>query len=204
MMCAMWPLLVEDRDLQFLDEPPAEIGEVIGGWTNNGANGLKRVPVSLRLMIASIGVMGGLALGVVGFFVIAGIYEHRGGHVEANWFLDALGGGAALGLLAALPWALRKPKRLAMFVGKSGCAMIAQGTPDMLLFRDVEDMRDRVSSMSYRGIRTTARELHVRRRGGRERLWYVSRAKDDGRSDAQYQFGEAVLRAFAAFRADRT
>src|ERR1044071_1194522 len=184
----MWPLLVEDRDLQFVDEPPAEIGEVIGAWTNNGANGLKRVPTSLRLMIASIGVMGGLALGVIGFFVIAGIYEHRGGHVEANWFLYALGGGAALGVVAALPWALRKPKRLAMFVGKAGCAMIAQGTPDVLLFRDVEDMRDRVSSMSYRGIRTTARELHVHRRGGRERLWYVSRAKDDGRSDAQYQF----------------
>jgi hypothetical protein len=90
-----------------------------------------------------------------------------------------------------------------MFVGKAGCVVISQRKPDVLLFRDVEDMRERVSTVTFHGIRTTARELHVRRSGGRERLWYVSNAKDDGRSDAQYQFGEAVLRAFTAFRTSR-
>jgi len=40
----------------------------------------------------------------------------------------------------------------------------------------------------------------VQRKYGRERLWYVSTAKDSG-NDPQYAFGEAVLRAFATYRA---
>ena len=64
----------------------------------------------------------------------------------------------------------------------------------------VENIRDRVRTMTFRGIRTTARELHVQRKYGRERLWYVSTAKDSG-NDPQYAFGEAVLRAFATYRA---
>ena len=199
----MWPLLVEESDLTFVDQPPSEIGDVVAAWTNNSKRGIKPVPVSLRLLIATAGVLLGLAVGVVAFFVIGGIYEHRGGHVEADWFLDALGGGALAGLLVALPSALRKPKILTLFVGKEGCVQIARGKSHVLLFRDVEGMRDRISTTSFHGIRTSAREIHVRAPNGRERLWYVSTAKDTG-TDAQYAFGESVMRAFDAYRSART
>jgi hypothetical protein len=199
----MLPLLVEESDLTFVDDPPEEIGEVVGAWTNNSKRGIKPVPLSLRLLIASSGLLLGLAVGLVAFFVIGGIYEHRGGHIEASWFLEALAAGGLVGVLVSLPAALRKPKILTLFVGKDGCVQIERGRSHVLLFRDVEDMRDRVSSMSFRGIRTTARELHVRNDRGRERLWYVSKANDTG-GDAQYAFGDAVLRAFRAYRNART
>lgn len=199
----MWPLLVEEPDLTFVDQPPSAIGDVVAAWTNNSKRGIKPVPVSLRLLIASGGVLLGLVVGVVAFFVIGGIYEHRGGHVEADWFLDALGAGALGGLLVALPWAVRKPRILTLFVGKDGCVQIERGKPHVLLFRDVEQMRERVSTTSFHGIRTSAREIHVRPPSGRERLWYVSTAKNSG-TDAQYAFGESVLRAFDAYRSART
>ena len=116
----MWPLLVKDADLTFVDDPPEEIGEVVGAWTNNSKRGIKPVPLSLRLLIARFWLLLGLAVGLVAFFVIGGIYEHRGGHIEASWFLDALAVGGLVGVLVSLPAALRKPKILTLFVGKDG------------------------------------------------------------------------------------
>ena len=206
MMPAMtsWPLLVEDPDLRFEDEPPPELGEIVGAWTNNTTRGLAPTPISLRLMKASLGLMGGFVVGLVGFFVVAGIYEHRGGHVEAGWFLDALAAGAALGVLASLPWALARPTRATLFVGTNGCAQIARGRAHVLRFRDIESMRERISTMTAHHIRTTARELRVRAPGRRERLWFVSKTKDDAGTDPNYQFVDAASRAWQAHRAGAT
>jgi hypothetical protein len=200
---AMWPLLVDEKDLTFVDQPPDEIGEVVGAWTNNSQRGIKPVPIWLRLLIASIGVMGGLVVGLVAFFVAGGIYEHRGGHVEASWFLDALGAGALVGLLVALPWALRQPGIVTLFVGKEGTAQIDRKSRNVLLFRDVEQMREKVSTTTFHGIRTSARELLVTLKGRREGLWYVSTVKDTG-TDPQNAFADAVLGAFAAYSKLRT
>jgi hypothetical protein len=189
-----WPLLVAEP-MTFVVEPPPAIGEVVGAWTNNGPSGIKPTPISLRLMWLAIGALGGLALGLIGFFVIGGILEKRGTRIDASWFLYALGGGGLAGMLAMLPLALRKPRILTMFVGKDGCAQIGGGKVHLLAFRDVKAIRAKVSVMTHHGIRTSARELHVRDNRGKERLWYVSAATEKP-DDAQYQFGDAVLRTF--------
>jgi hypothetical protein len=181
----------------FVVDPPPAIGEVVGAWTNNGPNGIKPTPISRRLMWLAIGGLGGLALGLIGFFVIGGILEKRGTHIAADWFLYALAGGGLAGMLAMLPVALRKPRILSLFVGKDGCAQIAGGKVHLLAFRDVQAIRARVSVMTSHGIRTSVRELHVRDSRGKERLWYVSAATEKP-DDAQYQFGELVLRTFEA------
>jgi hypothetical protein len=193
-----WPLLVAEP-MTFVVEPPSEIGEVVGAWTNNGPGGIKPTPISLRLMWLLLGALAGLALGLIGFFVIGGILEKRGGSNGASWFLPGLGGGALVGVLAMLPLALRKPRILTLFVGKDGCAQMTGGKVHLLAFRDVQAIRAKVSVVTYQGIRTSARELHVRDGRGKERLWYVSAATEKP-DDAQYQFGEAVVRAFEAQR----
>ena len=200
MVAPMWPPLVQEAGQKFVDQPPAEIGEVVGAWTNNTASGLKPVPVTLRLLSLAIGACGGFVVGLVGFFVYAGIKEKHGTHIEGSWFLYALAAGAALGMLLALPSALRKPEILTMFVGTEGCVQIASGKHHPLLFRDVTAMRDKVSTMRAKGIATSAREIYVRDARGRERLWWISKASDDAKRDAQYQFGQAAMVAFAAYR----
>ena len=102
-------------------------------------------------------------------------------------------------MLASLPLVLRKARILTLFVGKDGCAQIARGKVHLLAFRDVQSIRANVSVMTSHGIRTSARELHVRDRRGKERLWYVSAATEKP-DDAQYQFGERVMRTFEAQR----
>ena len=57
----------------------------------------------------------------------------------------------------------------------------------------VESMRSLVSVTSYQGMRTEARELHVRMRGGREKLWYVCSTDPD-----EPRFVDAIERAFRA------
>jgi len=198
---ARWPLLVKESEPEFLDEPPEGLGEIVGAWTNNTARGLLPTPLWLRLMWIAIGLCLGFVVGLIGIFVVGGIYEHRGGHVDASWFLDSIIGGAVLGMLAMLPLALRKPTRQALFVGTDGCAQLSRGRVDILRYRDVEDLRDKISTVTHHGIRQSARELHVRKDGRRLRLWFVSKVSDEGGTDPGYQFGDAVVRAFAAFRA---
>lgn len=188
--------------MTFVVEPPAAIGEVVGAWTNNGPQRIKPVPVSLRLLTIAGGLLIGFILGLIGFFVIAGILEKRGTQIEADWFLYALAGGGLLGALVMLPFALRGAKVLTLFVGTEGCAQIARGKVHLLAFADVTAIRTKVSTVRFHGITTSTREFHVRDRRGKERLWYLSQAtaKPD---DAQYQYGEAVLRAFATYETRR-
>ena len=193
-----WPLLVTEP-MTFVVEPPPAIGEVVGAWTNNGPGGIKPTPIWLRLAWPFVGALLGLVLRLIGVFVVGGILEKRGTHLEASWFLRALGGGALVGMLALLPLALRKPRILTLFVGKDGCAQIAGGKVHLLAFRDVQAIRAKISTVTYHGILSSARELLVRDGRGKERLWYVSTATDKP-DDAQYQFSEAVLRAFEAQR----
>jgi hypothetical protein len=196
-----WPLLVAEP-MTFVVEPPAAIGEVVGAWTNNGPQRIKPVPVSLRLLTIAGGVLAGLIVGLVGFFVIGGILEKRGTRIEGDWFLYALGGGGLLGALVMLPFALRGPKVLTLFVGADGCAQISRGKVALLAFADVAAIRTKVSTVRFHGITTSTREFHVRDQRGKERLWYLSiaTAKPD---DAQYQYGEAVLQAFARYQSER-
>lgn len=188
--------------MTFVVEPPTDIGEVVAAWTNNGPQRIKPVPIVHRIQTVAIGALIGLAVGLVAFFVIAGIIEKRGTRIEADWFLYALGGGGLLGALVMLPAALRGPAVLTLFVGTDGCAQLARGEVHLLRFADVADIRTAVSTVRFHGVAQSTREFHVRDARGRERLWYLSApaAKPD---DAQYQFGEAVLRAFEAYRARR-
>ncbi len=182
--------------------PPKEIGELIGAWTNNGPRGPRAVPPSYPLTGIGIGAALGLAVGLVAFFVVAGVLEWTG-PAAADAFLGSLALGALAGAALAGLRALRPPQVLTLFVGKDGCAQIerfgSSAKVHLVPFDDVESMRTHVSVMTYRGIRTALREIHVLRRGEKEKLWFVTAAPGEQKpDDPQYHFGEAVLRAFNA------
>lgn len=192
----------------FLVEPPREVGEVIAAWTNNGPQGPKPAPLSLRLTPVWVGALAGFVLGLIGFFVVGGILESKGTRISADGFLYSLAGGTMIGVMLGLLRMRRPPQVLTLFVGADGCAQVerlgADAREHLLEFAKLEDMRTRVSVMVASGIRTAVREIHVRPRGGKERLWYVTAAPGEHKpDDPQYHFGEAVLRAFAAHLARR-
>jgi hypothetical protein len=182
--------------MDFVDPPPPSLGEIVYSWTNNGPNGPAPAPLAWRLLPVWLGALFGFIAGLIGFFVVGGILQSRGVHVEASGFLLALGGGTVGGALVGLPRAFRATKILTLYVGKSGCAQISGGQIHLLEFRDVESMRTHVSTMGKGAMRTSAREIYVRAHDGKERLWYVTAAEPKA-DDPQYAFGDAVLRAFA-------
>lgn len=195
-------------DMVFCVEPPPEVGEVIAAWTNNGPRGPRPAPLSLRLTSVWLGALGGFVLGLIGFFVVGGMLESRGTRVSADAFLYSLAGGTIAGVLLGLVRMRRPPQVLTLFVGADGCAQVerlgADARAHLLEFDKLEDMRTHVSVMTASGIRTAVREIHVRPRGGKERLWFVTAAPGEQKADdPQYHFGEAVLRAFAAHLARR-
>lgn len=195
-------------DMVFRAQPPPAIGEVLVAWTNNGPQGPKLAPLSLRLSSVWLGLIGGFVLGLIGFFVVGGILDIESGKATADAFLYSLAGGALLGVLLGLIRMRRPPQVLTLFVGTDGCVQIerfgAAAREHLLDFREVEAMRTHVSVMTASGIRTTMRELHMRPRGGKERLWYVTAAPGQQKpDDPQYYFGEAVLAAFEAHRVRR-
>lgn len=176
-----------------MEAAPSEIGEVLFSWTNVGPQGVVEQPLWIRALLVVIGAMLGAATGLIAFFVIGGLTRVTTGPETAHWFLRSLGLGALAGAAIGLVIALRKPRAITCHVGKLGCVQILHGKPDVMLFRDVDAMRERVSTMRYKGIESTARELLVRRRGERERLWFVTSAKPGDRSAG---FIQAALRAY--------
>ncbi len=201
---ASWPLLSGGsvpEDMVFVAEPPKAIGEVLGAWTNNGPSGPSAGPLSHKLLFIGAGSMLGCAVGLVAFFVLAGVLESRGTRIQADWFLYSLAAGAVLGALLGLIPALRRPGVLTLFVGTEGCAQLELRdgglTTDLVEYDRVESLREHVSVMVASGIRTETREIHKRERGGRERLWWISQVPGERtRTDPQVAFGDAVLRAF--------
>lgn len=195
-------------DMVFLAEPPPQIGAVIGGWTNNGPLGPKLAPLSQRLTPVWLGAMGGFVLGLIGFFVVGGILENSGTRISGDAFLLSLAGGLLIGVFLGVLRMRRPPQVLTLFVGAEGCVQIEGHGPDaklhLLEFREIHAMRTHVSVMVASGIRTAVREIHVKPHDGKERLWYLTTAPGEQKADdPQYHFGEAVLAAFAAYRADR-
>jgi hypothetical protein len=186
--------------MTFVDPPPPTLGEIVYSWTNNGPDGPKPEPMMLKVMSVSLLAGGGLIVGLIGFFVVGGILQHQHHEVPAAWFLYSLGAGVLVGALIGL-WLVSRPaKILTLYVGKDGCAQISGGQTHLLDFRQVESIRTHISVMSYKGVRTSAREFHVRS-NGKERLWYVSSAPGEQKKlDPNYDFGEAVLKAFEARR----
>jgi hypothetical protein len=176
-----------------MDPAPSAIGEVQFSWTNLGSKGTVERPWWVRLLPITTGALGGMGVGLVAFFVIGGIVGARAGAETAHWFLRSLGLGALAGVAVGVLLALRKPRMITCHVGKLGCAQILGGKPQVLMFTDVEEMRERVSSIKYKGIGSTARELLVRLRGEREKLWFVTSA--DPR-DPSAGFIQAALRAY--------
>lgn len=202
---APWPLLsggpVPD-DMVFVADPPRAIGEVIGGWTNNGPAGPKPAPLSSKLLAIGGGALTGFAVGLVAFFVIAGTLEQRGTRIEADWFLVSLAVGTLLGAALGMIPALRRPGVITLFVGTEGCAQIemrdGRVETQLVEYAAVESLREHVSVMVAQGIRTETREIHKRDRDSREKLWWVSMVPGErNRTDPQVAFGDAVLRAFA-------
>jgi hypothetical protein len=192
-------------DMIFRVDPPAEIGAVSVAWTNDGPSGPSARPLALTLWSLVGGASAGFAVGLVGFFVVGGLLEWTGPDA-ADAFLGSIVVGALGGAGISAIFALRRPNVLTIFVGEEGCAQIsrfgADAKPEVLLFRDVESMRTHVRVMTAQGIRTAVREIHVRRRGEREKLWYVTAAPGEQKpDDPQYHWGEAVLRAFERHRA---
>lgn len=188
-------------DMVFVADPPAAIGRVLVAWTNNGPSGPKAPPLSSRLTTIGLAAMGGFVLGLVGFFVIGGLLEHSGSEISADAFLLSLAGGALLGTLVGVLLAMRRPGVVTLFVGEDGCADLFTRGPktDVRLteFRDVDAFRSQVRTMTAQGIRTTLRELHLRDKKGKERLWLVSAAPNEAKADdPQYHYCEAVMRAF--------
>ncbi len=178
--------------MTFVHLPPPELGPVAFSWTNNGPDGPAPKPLGLKLMIIGLCAAAGFVLGLIGFFLVGGILQSRHHSVGAAWFLCGLGGGSLAGALAGVAHASRPPKVSTLYVGRDGCADFSGDSARVLLFRDVEDLRSHVSVMSYKGVRTEAREIHVKQ-NGRERLYLVSAAKGD---DPQVQYCDAVLSAF--------
>jgi hypothetical protein len=179
--------------MTFVDKPPPEIGAVVYQWTNNGPSGPKPPPLAWKLFPIWFGAMMGFIVGLVGVFVIGGILEHYQHHISADWFLYSLAFGALAGILAGIPLSLRATKVLTLFVGEDGSAQISAGKVQLLSFAEVEDIRTHDSTMSYKGIQSSAREYHVRYKNGKERLWYVEPVTpkpDDPK------FAEETLRAF--------
>jgi hypothetical protein len=183
---------------------------VLGAWTNNGRSGPEnKLSLWVRLTTVGMGAMGGFVLALVGFFVWGGIREKAGEHVSGESFLWALVVGAVVGAILGLVYEMRPTPTLTLFVGADGCAQIQRraksAKTELLSFGDVRGIRTHVSIVTYSGIRTATREFHVTDANGKERLWYLSAAPGEPRAegDPQYAFGEAVLRAFAAFEQRR-
>jgi hypothetical protein len=180
-------------EMVFVDQPPPEIGELVYQWTNNGPSGPRPPPLWIKLAPIYLLAMLGFVLGLVGVFVVGGTMQHYHHEFRAEWFLYSLGLGALAGALAGIPLSLRPTKILTLYVGKDGSAQISAGKIQLLSFADVEDIRSFVSETNYKGIKTSAREYHVRFKTGKERLWYVEPATthpDDPR------FAEETLRVF--------
>jgi hypothetical protein len=182
--------------MTFVDPPPPAIGEVVFKFTNNGPDGPRPVPLGFKLIGVGLWAAGGFVLGLIAFFVVGGIMQHHHHEVRAEWFLYSLGIGGLVGALAGGLFALRPPKVSTLYVGKKGCVEITGGIPRLLEFANVQSMRPNISVVTFRGIRTEAREVYVTQ-GGRERLYLVSAARKQG-DDAQYDYVDAVLAAFAA------
>ena len=179
--------------MNFVDKAPPEIGEVVYQWTNNGPNGPKPPPLAWKLFPIWFGALIGFVVGLVGFFVIGGTLQHYHHEIRAEWFLYSLGLGVLAGALLGIPLSLRATKILTLFVGKDGSAQISAGKLELLAFAEVDEIRSSVSEMSYKGIKTSAREYHVRWKSGKERLWYVepvTTKPDDP------HFAEETMRAF--------
>jgi hypothetical protein len=178
------------------DEPPTEIGEGIFRWTNVGPDGRPQQPQLVRWLLVCVGAAVGFALGLIAFFVIAAVTGVGSGPHVAAWFVRSLGLGALAGICVVLPFALRPPRRIALYVGRAGCARIDGGKRHVLRFSEVEQLRERFTVMGTRGMRSTARELIVAR-DGKERLWFVSPPEP---ADPGSEFITAVLAAYAACR----
>jgi len=190
----------------FVVDPPASVGRVLSAWTNNGPNGPKPVPWSERALGAGMGALTGFVLGLVGVFVVGGVLEERGTEVSADAFLFACAAGALVGLAVAVLRGFRRPGVNSLFVGDAGCAEIhtrdGRSETRLTAFADVEGFRSHVSTMTAQGIRTSIRELHVRTKDGKEKLWLVSAPPGTATAeDPQCQYCEAVVRAFEAHRA---
>jgi hypothetical protein len=179
--------------MKFIDLPPREIGEVVFSWTNNGPDGPAPAPLGLRLLTLGLCAGAGFVIGLIGFFVVGGVLEHQGRHIEAAWFLYSLAGGVALGALVGVLLLLRPAKVATLYVGRLGCADISAGKVRLLQFRDIEGMRQNINVMTYQGIRSEAREIYVKQ-NGRERLYLVSSV---GKSDPQAEYCDAVLAQYA-------
>ena len=205
---AGWPLLnggLIPDGMIFVTEPPATIGEVLGAWTNNGPAGPKQTPLVGNWLTIGLGAMAGFVVGLIGFFVVGGVLQHRHVEVAAEWFLYAIAGGSLVGALIGL-WAASRPTGVrTLFIGKEGCVELGGSGPGAraraLLFRDVQSIRSHVSVTRVQGMRIAARELHVRSTDGKERLWWLSAPPGEQKADdANFEFGELVLRAFEAYR----
>ena len=193
-------------DMMFVADPPSEIGAVRVAWTNNGPSGPKAPPLSWRLTTVGLWAMGGFVVGLIGVFAVGAILEQNGGTVSANAFLASIVAGALAGAVLGALSALRRPGINTLFVGEEGCAEIStrggRSEARVTQFGDVESFRSHVSTWTSQGIRTSVRELHMRPKRGKERLWLVSAPETQAaKDDPQYHYCEAVLRAFEAYRA---
>ncbi len=190
----------------FIADPPAAIGRVRAAWTNNTPSGPPPARVSELAEAGFFAGLTGFVVGLVGFFVVAGILESGGTRLPAEAFLASSAGGALVGAAIGVLRAMRRRGINTLFVGEDGCVELhtrgSSTTMRLTEFRDVDAFRFDLYSASARGIRTTLRRLHMRDTKGKESLWLVSAPPGEAKSgDPQVQYCDAVVEAFAAYRA---
>lgn len=174
--------------------PPAEIGTVLY------AAGDPVDPPGARssAAMAGVGASLGVVVGLVGSFVVLGLYERSYGQSahRAEWFLAAMIAGPLIGALLGFLLERRPRPRTSRFVGELGCAVVGKRV-ELLRFADLRAMTTRPLAMGP----LTLRAIFVTDRAGRERRWLVTidpaLAQAAGSGVA---FGDAALAAYAAFQ----
>lgn len=174
--------------------PPAEIGRVLYA----AGDPVEKRDLRSYGLVAVAGACLGAVVGLVGIFVVGGLYEHWRGRMEhgADWFLASLLGGTLLGALLAFAIARRPTPRTSRFVGERGCAVVGKRV-ELLRFSDLRSMTARPLAMGPLSLRA----IYVTDRSGNERRWHLSVDPAQAPADAPgVAFGEAALAAFSAFQ----
>jgi len=177
--------------------PPVEIGPVLYAAGDPADPPGARSPA----LMAGVGACLGAVVGLVGSFVVMGLYERSHGLIahRADWFLAAMIGGPILGAVLGFVLEGRPRSRTSRFVGELGCAVVGKRV-ELLRFADVRAMTTRPLAMGP----LTLRAVYVTDRSGRERRWLIM--VDPAQASAaasEYSFGDAALAATPPFRSGR-